>query len=116
MSGKLVLLQTDGTVATFDIPTKEPELSVLQKLIGGWIERVTVFWEGRICDAYVDEEGKLKNLPFNDMASTARVNAHGDSVDVIVGRMAIWLPERAARRRPAGGASKVPATSAKAAK
>ena len=42
-------------------------LEVLQKAVGGWIEALPAqqMWEV----AYVDEEGRLKGLPVNQLAS-----------------------------------------------
>jgi hypothetical protein len=46
-------------------------LEVCQKAVGGWIETVGYFrkFNGRRCTAYVNEEGLLKRLPFNQEAT-----------------------------------------------
>ena len=46
---------------------KDVGLEVLQKAVGGWIEALPAqrMWEV----AYVDEEGRLKGLPVNQLAT-----------------------------------------------
>jgi Domain of unknown function (DUF3846) len=48
---------------------EEPPLSLLQGLVGGYIEAIDVVYQGRTCPAYFAEEGALRNLPPNREAS-----------------------------------------------
>lgn len=45
---------------------KKFTLEELQNYIGGYIERIDMF---NGCAMYVDEEGRLKNLPYNEFAT-----------------------------------------------
>ena len=60
----------------------EPSLRTLQELVGGYIEVVTV---KLICDGIVNEEGKLRGLPPNPLATELYENRW----DSIVGTMVI---------------------------
>lgn len=67
---KALLITPDGKkseVAPAD--GKKFSLAEMQKLVGGWIERIPI----RGGEMYVDEEGLLKNLPYNDAASEIAV-------------------------------------------
>ena len=61
MSGTLFRVPANGPV---EIHRHEgsgtPGLAQLQKLVGGYIERIRVHYENRVRDAYVDEEGVYK--------------------------------------------------------
>jgi hypothetical protein len=59
---KAVIVDTDGTVRHTDI---ENELGAFQAVVGGYIEGVF----GGLGTVYVDEEGLLKRLPHNPVAS-----------------------------------------------
>lgn len=61
---------------------EEPSLDELQRLVGGYIEFVQVPFPA---DAFVNEEGKLKGLPFNPLASAL----YASPSDNIVGTMVI---------------------------
>ena len=72
---------------------QEPSGEELRTMVGGWLEMVNVVFEGRHCQAIVNEEGKLNGLPVNLEATSmyhAWLHENGFSVDdVIVGNMAI---------------------------
>jgi len=73
----------------------QPDYEVLREAIGGgWIELIKVRYDGRLRDAYVDEEGLLKKQVPNDAATIICVNRH-----FIVGLMAVWIPD-AVQKRP----------------
>jgi hypothetical protein len=59
----------------------------------GWIEHIRVIHNGRECDAIIDEEGKLKGLPVNPLATSeyhAWLTKRGLELDdVIVGNCAV---------------------------
>ena len=72
-----------------EIQSKEdsPSLSEAQKFVGGWVECVQVN-DGVLI---IDEEGKLKNKPVNEVASKMYADKYGDE-DIIVGD-AIYIPK-----------------------
>ena len=65
----------------------DPSLSDAQKFVGGWVEVVQVN-DGILI---IDEEGKMKNKPVNEIASKMYADKYGDA-DVIVGD-AIYIPK-----------------------
>jgi acyl CoA:acetate/3-ketoacid CoA transferase len=73
---------------TKEIQSKEdsPSLSDAQKFVGGWVEVVQVN-DGILI---IDEEGKLKDKPVNEVASKMYADKYGDE-DIIVGD-AIYIP------------------------
>ena len=64
-----------------------PSLADAQKFVGGWVEVVQVN-DGILI---IDEEGKMKNKPVNEIASKMYADKYGDA-DVIVGD-AIYIPK-----------------------
>jgi len=63
-----LILRTDGTSETVTLPDGNDKLTALQGLVGGWIEAITLdAWRTLI----VNEEGKLHNLPVNELATAA---------------------------------------------
>lgn len=94
MSYRLTVLKPDGSrVETFH--DKSPGLEVLQKAVGGYIETIPLFtkFEGRRCTVYGNEEGKLKEAPFNLPATKLWQNQPQTKRhplgDVLVGDIAI---------------------------
>ena len=75
---------------TKEIQSKEdsPSLSDAQKFVGGWVEVVQVN-DGILI---IDEEGKLKDKPVNEVASKMYADKYGDA-DIIVGD-AIYIPHK----------------------
>jgi acyl CoA:acetate/3-ketoacid CoA transferase len=75
---------------TKEIQSKEdsPSLSDAQKFVGGWVEVVQVN-DGVLI---IDEEGKLKDKPVNEVASKMYADKYGDE-DIIVGD-AIYIPHK----------------------
>ena len=65
---------------------ESPSLSDAQKFVGGWVEVVQVN-DGILI---IDEEGKLKDKPVNEVASKMYADKYGDA-DIIVGD-AIYVP------------------------
>lgn len=70
MTGRLTIIRPNGTVEVQPIDA-EPELEVLQKIVGGYIEVVPGFklFEREPCIAFCNEEGKLQGLPYNATAT-----------------------------------------------
>ena len=82
-------LNMKGHMTTLkEIQSKEdsPSLSDAQKFVGGWVECVHLDTGTLI----VDEEGKLKDKPVNEVASKMYADKYGDE-DIIVGD-AIFIP------------------------
>ena len=65
---------------------ESPSLSDAQKFVGGYVEVVQVN-DGILI---IDEEGKLKDKPVNEVASKMYADKYGDA-DIIVGD-AIFIP------------------------
>ena len=75
------------TVKEIQSKNDSPSLSDAQKFVGGWVEVVQVN-DGILI---IDEEGKLKNKPVNEVASKMYADKYGDE-DIIVGD-AIYIPK-----------------------
>ena len=102
MSGRIITLRVDGTVYSIDVPKKRPGLELLQREVGGYIEPVKVRWEGRLREAYVDEDGFAKRLSVNPRSSS--IDQWGRE---LLGPIVIWIPTP---KPPAGGPPKIPST------
>lgn len=61
----------------------EPSLEDLQGFVGGYIQ-VLESKNGK-CDIIIDEEGKLKDKPFNRLATKLWLGDEKDWYDIIVG-------------------------------
>ncbi len=59
------IYKTDGTIEQVDLGGKPASLKQLQEAVGGYIEMVP----DSNHRAYCNEEGLLRNLPPNEMAS-----------------------------------------------
>lgn len=83
-----------GVIDWPEEPTYD-QIRALTKLhIDGWLEHVTVLYEGQRRDMLVDEEGLLKHLPVNEVATKIYWTASGArSGSPIVGT-AILFPDR----------------------
>ena len=69
----IFIIRASGEVEHTTQP-KAPKLDQLQAAVGGYIETVPYFTKFRMCRrgrAYANEEGLLKGLPMNYVASTA---------------------------------------------
>ena len=81
---KALLVTTEGEIELLD---EEFNLNVIQKYVGGWIEVVNFGPDNPHYFAYIDEEGKLKGLPVNELVTDFWYNS-GQQIllgDVIVG-------------------------------
>lgn len=85
----VILLWSNGFEETVQIT---PELEEMQALVEGYIEALT----GDDFTMYINEEGKLNNLPVNEIATViAREHHLIASFDVIVGNVFFsGLPSR----------------------
>lgn len=87
--GKLYVITPHGSLPAQALP-EEPTLAQWQSAVGGYIERVRVRFLGEVRDAFVNEEGRLENLPLNYVATAMLAPPFGGTL--IVGNLAIWVP------------------------
>lgn len=94
MRGTLTTIHPNGRRT--EVQVSEPvTLEVLQSSVGGWLEIVPGLdkFEGKVCVAYCNEEGKIDRLPVNEPATELWAAAYGCPVealgDVLVGPIAI---------------------------
>lgn len=101
MSGTIVIIKPGETATALHESRRwnkagQPDYGVLREVIGGgWIELIKVKYDGRLRDAFVDEEGLLKKQAPNDAATIMCVNRH-----FIVGIMAVWIPDAKKQKAP----------------
>jgi len=71
MRGTMTLIEPDSVSVTE--LTAPPELEALQHAVGGYIEQVPWFhwFIGVPCVAFCNEEGKLRKLLYNEVATLA---------------------------------------------
>jgi hypothetical protein len=88
-AGIMILIAPDGSISAEHHGSFVLELA--QKWVGGYVELVRLRYEGRVREAYVNEEGKLNGLPLNRAATEMMIpplRGH----DVIFGPVVIWVP------------------------
>jgi len=95
MRGTLIRIAVDGKEKIIELDEPGTSLQTLQKEVGGYIELVKVRYEGRVRNAFVDEDGLRKRLPHNRFASFLCVNRH-----IIMGTMVIVVPTPRKRKQP----------------
>lgn len=78
---KYKVLSADGAVAFVENDKSHADLKLLQDAVGGYIEVVTLSNDWLMI---VNEEGKLKGLPINDLATAMYYINYGET-DIIVG-------------------------------
>lgn len=90
MTGKMIILMTDGTVEKLEPLVRVPTLEVMQQAVGGYIETVPFFnqYEGQDAVAFCNEEGKLEGLPVNATA-TELWHKQYPADDVLVGNVIV---------------------------
>jgi hypothetical protein len=110
MIGWTILYRVGDAPREVMLCDNNPDLSVLQKAVGGYIEAVpywhTVEVAGEVmpCVAYCNEEGKLQRLPANGSATHAwdaalqRDHRVGVS-DILVGDVIVVAGDKAFMRR-----------------
>jgi len=92
-TGKLLLVYPSGaSIEEVVTDKKGPSLETLQRVVGGCIERIKVRYNDRTRDAYVNEDGIAKNLPYNGIASRM-TNGTIFAGANIVGVCAVWIPD-----------------------
>jgi len=88
MTIELLVITPDQTMQGVTIDDSQDELSVLQDIVGGFIEVIPVNHQGRETLMVINEEGKLHGLPLNILA-TRYIQSKHDTSDYIVGNVAI---------------------------
>ena len=91
---KLVRIDIDGTFTVKEYKNK-PTLKDFQDAVGGYIERVKVRYEGKDRDAFVDEEGIMKDLPINPTATEFYIGYFLSKTSTM-----LWATELAPLRGP----------------
>jgi hypothetical protein len=94
IGGRLLIIPAKGASYYEDYEGWEPTDEELRKHINnGWLEQVPALVRHgtQLCIAYVDEEGLLKDLPFNETASRLIRSVHK-----IVGTMIVVVPTSSA--------------------
>jgi len=94
MKGEMHILGTDGIKYSTQIDHPPTLEELRNKLGGGYLELVPLFteWHGERCAAFCDEEGKLKSLPINVLATSAWYSSAGPDrriSDVLVGPIVV---------------------------
>lgn len=69
-----------------------PNWETLRDLVGGYIERVRVKYQGRTRDAWVDEDGRMKSLSWNAKGTQLLCGPYVGTT--IVGPMVVWIPDK----------------------
>jgi hypothetical protein len=80
---KVITISTLGEVAVAEMPS-ENEYNFLNTSVGGWIEMVRLERELEGVILWVNEEGKIDGLPYNDLATLVWEMSYGQT-DIIVG-------------------------------
>lgn len=98
MQGMMTILRADGTSDCVEL-RKKPSLEDLQKLVGGFIERVPLWnrYSECPCVVYCNEEGKLQQLSLNEQATIAWYKAMNvdEADDALVGDVVILQGDKA---------------------
>ena len=76
-----IVIKTSGEIVHLDLKASD-ELEALQSAVGGWIEAVDLSEE---LTMWVNEEGKIKGLDLNSIATALFDKHFENSFDVIVG-------------------------------
>lgn len=64
----IIMLKVSGQ--SFSHPRiDKPSLEQLQKIVGGYIEIVNIYWMGKRAQMIVDEEGRMKGNKLNPIAT-----------------------------------------------
>lgn len=86
MKTKALWLKANGTQKTVSPKNgKTFSLDELKKFVGGYIEIVTVKFDGKDYLMVVNEEGKLNGLPYNEAATELYQTSFWGDCDCILG-------------------------------
>src|ERR1044071_7231476 len=98
--GTIVIIKPDGSEERQRVESSKGwELETMQKAVGGLIERVKVRWEGRVRDAFVNEEGAItEGFDYNNKATHILALPFSPLSTRLYGNLAIWIPD--AKHKP----------------
>ena len=83
MANKIgIVIKTDGTLERLDLSESEQELKSLQNAVGGYVQVVELEDDFTM---WANEEGKLLNLPVNEIATVIWEVRFGLDTDIICG-------------------------------
>lgn len=85
---KALRLNTDLTTEVFDLSSGEDGYTQLHDAVGGYIELVTL---SPNLIMYVNEEGKIHRLPYNELATSVWATYYG-LTDTILGNAVLVGP------------------------
>lgn len=88
--GKIVILHPDGTKEERNV--SRLDIAQIQKLVGGYVERTKVRYEGRPRDCYLNEEGILRGLPWNNQVKLYAKAYWNCECQIFAGVGVIWIP------------------------
>jgi hypothetical protein len=95
MSGRLISISPTGIVVEIHTKPKKGESSLpyeeCRQMVGGFLERVQVRFEGRVRDAYVDEDGISKGLMKNVFATVKLTELWKGNT--LYGPCVVWVPD-----------------------
>ena len=77
-----VVIKADGTLERLDLSESEQELKSLQNAVGGYVQVIELEDDFTM---WVNEEGKLLNLPVNEIATVIWEVRFGLDTDIICG-------------------------------
>jgi len=65
------VIRTDGSLERGDVDEADDNalMRLWESVSDGYFEHVRVFWREKCCSMLVDEQGRQKELPLNEMAS-----------------------------------------------
>lgn len=93
MSGKIVTIFPSGSVVTEEWESSHlPSCERLQEAVGGYFERVRVRYEGKMRDAFVNENGIALGLPENLPATRMLDGRFKGYAGLLHGKCAVWIP------------------------
>lgn len=88
--GTLIKIDVNGEVTRHE--AKKATYEEITKLLGGYMERIKVRYEGKVRDCYLDEEGFIKNLPVNTHVRKLAQDYYQQPCQVFLGPAVIWVP------------------------
>ena len=77
-----VVIKADGTLERLDLSESEQELKSLQNAVGGYVQVIELEDDFTM---WANEEGKLLNLPVNEIATVIWEVRFGIGTDIICG-------------------------------
>lgn len=82
---KVILVRSDLSFGVDEMPTGDEGLPYLQDKVGGWVQAIDL--QGKLAGftLWLNEEGKITGLPFNDIATMLWELSYGAYTDIILG-------------------------------